>query len=95
MPCTYTGTIEGDRAMFAEEAVTEVTSMLCRTLTLLEDHMKACQKVGVEHYLPKDIQIFWKEHKKLDSKRKKQEEEELKKSALAKLNDAERKVLGL
>jgi hypothetical protein len=98
MPCTFTGSIEGDRAMFASERATELVDMLCRMMTIFEE--KKLQELYASKYneklvIPKDIMEFWTEHKKVDAKRRKKEAEELKKSALAKLTPEERKILGV
>lgn len=99
MPCTYTGSIEGDRALAASEALTEVTDNLCRVLTLVDAHNHLVSNDEEAEFrvieLPKDIEKFWREHKKIDAKRKKDEAKELKDRALAKLDPNERKALGL
>jgi hypothetical protein len=64
MPCTYTGTIEGDRALSASLALSEVTSMLCDTCKQVEKH-------GQLMWLSIETRKWWREHKKLDKLRKK------------------------
>lgn len=70
MPCYYTGSAEGDRALAAEEGkerlvkkITNLTQMLC----------DCCQFIEASGYdMPyKGIENFWKKHKKIDAKRKK------------------------
>lgn len=73
MPCYYTGSAEGDRALALEEAekentaiITELTQMLCSTLTEMEGHLEPEQ---VEAILSKRTQTWWRKHKKIDAKR--------------------------
>jgi len=100
MACTYTGSIEGDRALFASETATKLTDMLCRTLRLIEEHNDFVDESqeGMSIELPKDIQDFWKEHKKIDEERlvrEAQERQKLRENALAKLTYEEKLELGL
>lgn len=88
MPCTYTGSIEGDRAMAAAEKaekLTEVTAMLCEACKLLD-------RKQYTHELSQKTINWWYEHKKLD---KELERESLRKSGLSKLSLAEIKALGI
>ena len=69
MPCTYTGTPEGDRELAHQEnaeylakKITKLTQLLCKTLTIVEAHD------GLE-YLPKDVNKWWSAHKKIDARR--------------------------
>ena len=69
MPCTYTGSLEGDRALAAQKnadhlakQITNLTQLLCKTLTIVEAHD------GLE-YLPKDVNKWWSAHKKIDARR--------------------------
>ena len=69
MPCTYTGTPEGDRELAYQEnaeylakKITKLTQLLCKTLTIVEAHD------GLE-YLPKDVNKWWVSHKKIDARR--------------------------
>jgi hypothetical protein len=71
MPCTYTGSLEGDARLAASEALakktstlTKVTQMLCATCTKAE-------KAGRLDLLSPKTQVWWKKHKKQDAKRKK------------------------
>jgi hypothetical protein len=95
MPCYYTGSAEGDRALASSNALTECTDMLCRTLTLIEKHNKGCR---LEIELDSDIKKFWKKHKKLDAERKERERQkklDLRARTLAKLTEEELEALGL
>jgi len=40
MPCTYTGSIEGDRALAATDRLSEVTEMFCKVLSKLKMTIK-------------------------------------------------------
>lgn len=109
MPCTFTGSIEGDRAFFAERdlkeasaKLTELTQALCEAVKTLRDNKVA---------LPPKVESFARNHDETDRKRKEKEAREyeenlrkierrrvirkLRKSAKAKLTDEEREVLGL
>lgn len=69
MPCYYTGTKAGDAELDAQEArkaLTNVTSMLCNLCAMIE--ATGCDD---ETGMPAGTQKWWKEHKKVDSKRKK------------------------
>lgn len=86
MPCYATGSAEGDARLSEQEAhieTTKVTDMLCRTLSQLEDE-EWDQNVQIIRYLPKDVQRWWKEHKKLDKQRV-IEEQKYKKQKIARL----------
>jgi len=74
-------------------------SALCAALDALEasyptDFMDKIDYVGAG-IAKKDLVKWRKEHKALDAKHRAMEEEKLKKRALAKLSDEEKKVLGL
>lgn len=64
MPCYFTGTAEGDRALEAQEAqenLTRVTRLLCI----------ACKYIDSQNLpIPEKIQNWWKKHKKIDKKTK-------------------------
>lgn len=97
MPCTYTGSLEGDRALAAEEALskkvsslTKVTEFLCYVLEKLENSNNG----DVELILRREIlgendnlNNWWVQHKKQDNERIKEE-------ALKKLSKREREALG-
>lgn len=95
MPCTYTGSIEGDRALASSERLTEVTEMLCRTLTRFEGILNTELNSPLAGVLDDDIVKWWEEHKVIDARRRKREREELRAKALAKLTAEERQLLGL
>jgi hypothetical protein len=61
MPCTYSGSIEGDRLMLTQDLVTELTQLLCSLC-------KRCEKEKVK--LPRRVSIWWKQHKKVDARAK-------------------------
>lgn len=64
MPCTLTGSIEGDRALSAQEAEAEVTKlarMLCSVMRMLE-------RDGDK--LSNEVLSWWKQHKKQDRERR-------------------------
>lgn len=70
MPCYYTGSAEGDARLSEQEAHTEttkITDMLCRTLKAIEDRELEPDLLLIQ-LLPKDVQRWWKEHKKLDKR---------------------------
>lgn len=69
MPCTYTGSIEGDKAYFLEKSnkalggeVTKLTQLLCS----LCKHNEANKQT-----INSKVKYWWEKHKKLDAKRKK------------------------
>ena len=94
MPCTLTGSVDGDKALFAGKRVTQITDMLCRVLTKIERDYKV-ETPDWNRYVAKDITEFWKEHKLTDAERKKRELKDARKEALAKLTAAEKKLLGV
>lgn len=71
MPCTITGSFEGDRALFAQEdrdkaqkEAIKVTRLLCKLMKDLESN-----GINMEH-ISKDVMKWWKKHKEIDKKRK-------------------------
>jgi hypothetical protein len=67
MPCTYTGSLEGDARLAADEArtaLTNVTAMLCSVC-------QKAEKAGRPDLLSPKVASWWKKHKKVDEKRKK------------------------
>lgn len=96
MPCTYTGSLEGDRALAAEEALskkvsslTKVTQFLCYVLEKLEESKSTSVKIVTDTLLKEndELNTWWKKHKERDKER-------IKKEALKKLNKIEREALG-
>lgn len=66
MPCTQTGSLEGDAKLLLEEelrgqtnTVTKLAQMLCTTCKILE-------KNQIE--IPKGVRNWWKKHKVQDGK---------------------------
>lgn len=96
MPCTYTGSIEGDRRMAEEEdrqklgkIITSLTQMICGIMDYIEN--KGLVTDVSELYEVDGLEQFWEKHKKLDAERKERD----KKIALSKLTDYDLKLLGL
>jgi hypothetical protein len=66
MPCTVTGSIEGDRALDAAEAretATKTTQMLCSICEMVEK--RGCPSMS---RMPADVKAWWVEHKKMDAR---------------------------
>lgn len=64
MPCTYTGSLEGDARLATSEAnqkLTEVTQMLCALCTHIEENYED----DIIGEVPKTNK-WWKEHKEVD-----------------------------
>lgn len=62
MPCTYTGSVEGDLRFWLDESdkkITQVAQLLCKACALLEK-----EKIK----LPKDLKTWWIEHQKIDAR---------------------------
>lgn len=69
MPCTYTGSIEGDRALVAEESIRalkesrdEMTALACRAFRALEKHNALSE-------LSHEDNEWWLDHKLKDNQR--------------------------
>lgn len=77
MPCTYTGTIEGDRRLAAEESRDILERMLCAICTQMEENIGVpftntiltLAQERMEQGDP-DLAKWWKDHKATDTKRK-------------------------
>lgn len=77
MPCTYTGSLEGDRALAAREALDRRERMLCALCTHLtfwlgeEGATKVMKDAASEaDGLKKgDIKRWWDAHRKADAER--------------------------
>lgn len=74
MPCTQTGSLEGDHALALEENIklinkrnTELTQMLCSVLKIIEKDALDASDLQLTD-LPKDVQKWWKTHRKIDAK---------------------------
>jgi len=68
MPCTITGSLEGDAALFAKESLDKCrirAQKLNRLLCML------CRDVEnrAEHPLPSQVAKWWKRHKEIDLRR--------------------------
>jgi hypothetical protein len=90
MPCTYTGSIEGDRALASSETITELTQVICQFMSNLEN-VGALEQDYIWDCVPIKLEEFWNEHKKIDAVRR----EAVRIAALKKLTDEEKEVLGL
>lgn len=78
MPCTYTGSLEGDARLAAETSgrkLTEVTNMLCLTLREFE-------KFEEFENLPAHVRKWWREHKKLDTARRERDRQRLRRDRI-------------
>lgn len=62
MPCTFTGSLAGDEALLAREALDRVTDLLCRTCRLIE-------KKGELDQLDPEVAAWWAKHKAEDAKK--------------------------
>lgn len=73
MPCTHTGSIEGDTIETLTEMLDDMTDRLCRTMKTLETDTPGDFGSGAARIdlLPKDIQRWWKRHKREDAKKAK------------------------
>lgn len=77
MPCTYTGSIEGDRAHFAKEALDLRERMLCAICTQLEKEFGVAVTKEIledvaeatDGLTKTQISSWWKDHKKEDKKK--------------------------
>jgi len=76
MPCTYTGSLEGDRELAAREALDRRERMLCALITRLEvehgeEHVKLLLRraaTDAEGLDRKDITKWWKVHKQAEGR---------------------------
>jgi hypothetical protein len=68
MPCTYTGSLEGDAALCAEEARKKAATSLTKTTAMLCATLKIVERYDVYDSLPKNVKKFWREHKKIDGR---------------------------
>ena len=59
MPCHYTGSAEGYRALSANEELTSITNLLCKLC-------KEIEKNNLNFLLRGAVRRWWKEHKKID-----------------------------
>lgn len=87
MPCTVTGSLEGDRALAhseAQEEATKVTQLLCKLCKIVEN------SDGL--ILPRDVSKWWESHKKIDAQERKMHARD---KALAKLTEEDKRALNL
>lgn len=83
MPCTMTGSVEGDRALAYQElsqkhgdTITELTQILCEVVQVFKD-------CGLK--MPPKLQKFAEHHDKVDKRRKaKEKAEKIRKAKIAK-----------
>jgi hypothetical protein len=69
MPCTYTGSLDGDRIMGLEEALDEMTELACSAFAVLE-------KQGLLGEMTFSQRKWWRVHKAADAARLRREQEE-------------------
>lgn len=70
MPCTITGSLEGDRALEAFQLrikAQDLNEMLCEVCERLEAQ-------DALNILPESVASWWNDHKELDRRRKEQED---------------------
>jgi len=93
MPCTYYSPSE--ERDIASAALNDATRLLCQACGILESNKIA---------LPTELAAWWKDHQERDKARikaenallaKQKEEAKVKKQALSKLTEAEKKALGI
>lgn len=83
MPCTFTGSIEGDQALAASGLATALTQLLCQTCKILEEYgivdMGVIESEEDPNNLVHKINLgdWWENHKKLDAERKAKEKAKL------------------
>lgn len=96
MPCTVTGSFEGDARLAESEAnarATRATQVAC-------DAMRALKKAGLLHTVSDHSLEWFEEHEKIDRARIEREREQverfrLRNEAIKKLSPEERALLGL
>lgn len=67
MPCTYTGSLDGDRILGLEEALDEMTELACAAFTVLE-------KQGLLGEMTFTQRKWWRKHKAADAARRRREQ---------------------
>jgi hypothetical protein len=78
MPCTLTGSREGDLEWYLEqrgEEVTKLAQLLCKACTLLDE-----EKIK----LPKNLKTWWKKHQEIDAQRIEAERKPVKRKKIKK-----------
>lgn len=94
MPCYYTGSAEGDRALAATEKAEELATKLTQMTEFACEAMAIVEHQGFAKSCTYALRKWWQDHQKIDQQRKDQEEARRKK-ALAKLTAEDRHALGL
>lgn len=94
MPCYYTGSAEGDRALAAQENADKLAEKLTEMTELACEAMEIIDKAGIAYTSSYKLRDWWKKHKKLDAARK-HKEADAREIALAKLTKEDRHALGL
>lgn len=87
MPCTVTGSLEGDAQLAASEVrkeATATTKLLCKACKLLDQFP--------DMKIPVDLQKWWLKHKDVD---RREYETRIRNTALAKLSLEEKRILKL
>ena len=78
MPCTYTGSLAGDRAYFAEERAEAAAKKVAKLTRLLCEAMKKLESAQTHPFagmvpVSKELARWWKLHKKIDANREAEE----------------------
>jgi hypothetical protein len=93
MPCLYDGPLDSSSNNGElKRELDLVTRLLCNAVKILRYQDARMQCPGIKKEEMKELQEWIKNHDKLDEKR---QLEEVRKNALAKLSEEERKALGL
>lgn len=66
MPCTLTGSLEGDEKLLLEEELRGQTNTVTKLAQMLCSTCKTLEKNQIE--IPKGVRRWWKEHKVQDEK---------------------------
>lgn len=92
MPCqTYTPQEQVEQA---NEEIKRLSRLLCEACRSLDYYGK--KDISVHPVWSKELKAWWKEHRRADEARSRNEERErIRHRALRKLTDAEKRVLGL
>jgi hypothetical protein len=109
MPCTQTGSLEGDHILALQEQIKEnkhVAAMLCGVMTVLEKHPEMAERVLSEFdekeagFRVVQLKDWWEEHKRRDRARRQREAAAARRQreieeAKAALTPKQRRLLGL
>jgi hypothetical protein len=85
MPCTYTGSLEGDRALAAEEEADKLADIITTLTQMLCSVCRAVEEIGREDIFDPLVEGWWQDHQLVDEKA----------AALEKLTEREKEILGL